>query len=252
MNTGVAQLKAKEFYNYYLPPDNYSHASILPIKQKKSITYPERDGEAMADNTLQFSWIVKIKEGFEILFENDPDIFVAGDLLWYPVEGDNKICAAPDTMIVFGRPKGYRGSYRTWDEANINPQVTFEILSPGNTKQEMGKKLQFYEQHKVEEYYVYDPDHIIFSAWIRSGEKLCAVENTHGWSSPLLNVRFEIINNELQIFTPDGKKFLSPVEINQRAEAESKRADAESKRADAEYQRAEALSDKLRKLGHLV
>ena len=35
-------------------------------------------------------------------------------------------------MVVFGRPKGYRGSYRQWEEGGIAPQVVFEILSPGN------------------------------------------------------------------------------------------------------------------------
>jgi len=43
----------------------------------------------MADNTKQFRWIVTIKEGLEWLFQDDPNVFVAGDLLWYPVEGNN-------------------------------------------------------------------------------------------------------------------------------------------------------------------
>ena len=60
----------------------------------------------MADNTLQFKWIVVIKEGLEALFRDDPDVFVAGNLLWYPVEGKPKIRLAPDAMVAFGRPKG--------------------------------------------------------------------------------------------------------------------------------------------------
>jgi hypothetical protein len=39
----------------------------------------------MAENTEQYEWLVKIKENLEILFADDPDVFVAGDLLWYPV-----------------------------------------------------------------------------------------------------------------------------------------------------------------------
>ncbi len=53
-----------------------------------------------------------IKENLEILFANNDDVFVAGDLLWYPVQGNNTIRLAPDAMVVFGRPKGDRGSYR--------------------------------------------------------------------------------------------------------------------------------------------
>ena len=51
------------------------------------IDYPDDDGQPMAENTLQFKWIVLIKEGLETLFHHDPNVFVAGDLLWYPVEG---------------------------------------------------------------------------------------------------------------------------------------------------------------------
>jgi len=36
--------------------------------------------------------------------------------------------------------------------------VVFEVLSPSNTQQEMADKRAFYEEHGVEEYYVYDPD----------------------------------------------------------------------------------------------
>ncbi len=53
----------------------------------------------MSDNTKQFNRIVKIKEGVEVLFADNPDVFVAGDLLWYSVEGSNKIRIAPDAMV---------------------------------------------------------------------------------------------------------------------------------------------------------
>ncbi len=78
------------------------------------IVYPDSDGKPMADNTLQFRWILVIEQNIDWLFVDDPNVFVAGDLLWYPVEGNNTLTAAPDTMVVFGRPKGYRGSYQQW------------------------------------------------------------------------------------------------------------------------------------------
>jgi hypothetical protein len=49
---------------------------------------------------------VVIKENLELLFANLPDVLVAGDLLWYPVQDNTKIRTAPDAMVVFGRPKG--------------------------------------------------------------------------------------------------------------------------------------------------
>src|SRR5207248_4872551 len=85
------------------------------------IEYPESDGEPIAENTLQFRWIMTIQGNVDAIFRHDPKVFVAGDLLWYPVKGDPKIRIAPDTLVVFGRPKGYRGAYLQWQENGIAP-----------------------------------------------------------------------------------------------------------------------------------
>jgi Uma2 family endonuclease len=84
----------------------------LSAETTPEIIYPDSDGQPMADNTKQYEWIVKIKENLEILFASRDDVFIAGDLLWYPIEGSVKTCQAPDVMVVFGRPKVDRGSYQ--------------------------------------------------------------------------------------------------------------------------------------------
>ncbi len=236
---------------------------------KPAVIYPDSDGQPMSDNTLQFSWIVKIKENLEILFAENPDVFVAGDLLWYPVEGSNTTKRAPDTMVAFGRPKGYRGSYMQWVEGNIAPQVVFEILSPGNRLAEMTAKFEFYNNYGVEEYYMYDPDRVDFVGWLRQNGVLQGIGNIAGWVSPRLGVRFEL-GDELEIYTPDEDLFLSVVEINQQkkqAQLETQQAILETQqerdRADTAEQKAlvaeqeklaekkenEALKAKLRELG---
>lgn len=245
---------------------------LLSRKSEESeIFYPESDGKPMADNTKQYRWIVKIKEGIESLFADEPDVFVAADLFWYPVKGDNMTKAAPDVMVAFDRPKGDRGSYRQWEENDVAPQIVFEILSPGNSPNEMNKKFEFYERYGVEEYYVYDPDRIEFRGWLRFGNRLHPVINTQGWISPGLKIRFEIIDNDLTVFRPDGRKFLTPLETERLAEekvrytehlakvkikhAETK-ADHERERAEkaeeesrAERKKALKLAEKLRSLG---
>jgi Uma2 family endonuclease len=216
--------------------------------KKTEIIYPDCDGQPMSDNTLQFSWIVKIKENLEILFANDPDVFVAGDLLWYSVEGSNTIRRAPDVMAAFGRPKGYRGSYQQWLEDNIAPQVVFEILSPGNRLAEMTAKFEFYDQHGVEEYYIYDPDRVDFTGWLRQAGRLQGISNISGWVSPRLGVKFEL-NDELEIYTPAGELFLSPLEISQKADAALLEVDRQQARADTAEQKAALMAVKLRELG---
>ncbi|MEG4110119.1 Uma2 family endonuclease, partial [Microcoleus sp. S13_C5] len=72
----------------------------------EEIIYPSSDGQPMAESTIQYELIVKIKEGCESLFKDNPNVFVAADLLWYPVEGKPEISQAPDTMVIFGKPNG--------------------------------------------------------------------------------------------------------------------------------------------------
>ena len=182
------------------------------------IHYPDSDGKPMSDNTLQFRWIVLIKENLEILFRHRPDVFVAGDLLWYPVEGQPKVRQAPDVFVAFGRPKGDRGSYKQWEEGNVAPQVVFEILSPGNRLQEMAKKFQFYRRYGVREYYVYDPSRVDLQGWIRNEDGLEPIESVEHWVSPLLGIRFELTPETLELYRPDGTRFLTSVELSQRVE----------------------------------
>ncbi|MEO0457643.1 MAG: Uma2 family endonuclease [Cyanobacteria bacterium P01_A01_bin.114] len=212
----------------------------LQPSSKPEIIYPDSDGQPMADNTKQFRWIVTIQQNLDWLFADRSDVLVVGDLLWYPVEGDNKTCTAPDVMVIFGPSKGDRGSYQQWKEDNIPPQVVFEILSPGNTRVEMNRKLLFYNQFGVDEYYLYDPDKNDLSGWLRQDGFLDVIESMTDWVSPQLQIRFDLSRDELQIFRPDHQPFLSYAEIAQRAETERQRAETERQRADfAESQLAE-------------
>jgi Uma2 family endonuclease len=223
--------------------------SQISSTHSSEVIYPESDGQPMADNTKQFRWIVVIQQNLEWLFADHPDVFVAGDLLWYPVEGAPQICTAPDVLVVFGRSKGDRGSYRQWQEDNIAPQVVFEILSPSNTLTEMSKKQVFYNRYGVEEYYLYDPDDNDLSGWLRVGGDLDVIDPIDQWVSPRLGIRFDGSGTELRILRPDGNPFLSYVEIAQRAEQAEERAEQERSRAEQAEERADQLAARLRSLG---
>ncbi len=213
----------------------------LQSPDQQNIVYLDDNGEPMSDNTEQFRLIVWIKENSELLFANNPNVFVAGDLLWYPVERNNKLCQAPDVMVVFGRPKGYRGSYQQWNEDNIPPQVVFEIWSPGNRPAPMIQKFKFYERYGVEEYYLYDPQTLELTGWQRVEEELEAIDQIDGWISPRLGVRFQLSETGLEMFGPSGEAFMSFVELAQlRRQAEARATEAEQLRQQAEQLRQQA------------
>jgi Uma2 family endonuclease len=206
-------------------------------------TYPDSDGKPMADNTTQFRWITTIVGELEDMFRDDPNVFVAGDLLWYPVESETKINRAPDAMVVFGRPKEDRGSYKQWEEEDIAPQCVFDVCLSSNIQGEMQKKFAFYNRYGVEEYYIYDPDTGLLTGWLNGGSGLLPILHMQGWKSPRLGIRFELDGNHLSIYRPDGRRFASYIEQAQRADGAEQRAEVAEQRANAAEQRANAEAE---------
>jgi Uma2 family endonuclease len=246
--------------------------TTIHLSERPAIEYPESDGLPMADNTIQFRWISTIMWGLDALFVHNPNVFVAGNLLWYPVEGAPTIRIGPDVLVALGRPRGDRRSYKQWEEANRAPQVVFEVLSPGNRPAEMDEKFKFYERFGVEEYYIYDPDDGSLRGWLRAEARLVEIPSMTGFVSPRLGIVFEPGEgaDNLVIVGPDGIRFLTFTEWVEKSKAEQRRADAavervgeqtrlalaERQRAVKEHQRAEAaehrvqrLAAKLRELG---
>jgi Uma2 family endonuclease len=226
-------------------------SSATRSARRPAIEYPDSDGKPMAENTLQFQWIVTIKEGLEAMYRDRPDVFVAGDLLWYPVEGDSETRQAPDAMVAFGRPKGRRGSYMQWVEGGIAPQVVFEVLSPGNRPAEMAFRLQFYDRFGVEEYYIYDPDTGALEGYRRRGRGLKKIGRMAGYVSPRLGIRFEPGKgpDNLRIIRPDGRRFKTFQEVDAERDELAIQVDEAARQRDEAARREARLAAKLRELG---
>jgi Uma2 family endonuclease len=201
--------------------------------------YPETDGLPMADSTIQYDWIVTFKGGLEAMFAGREDVFVAGNLFWYPVQGNTKIVAAPDAMVVLGRPKGHRRSYRQWVEGDIAPHLVVEIMSHSNTAEEMLEKLSWYEQYGVQEYYLYSPHTNYCAGWVREGNTLVKIHQMNGFRSPLLGITFLLNTTTLTVLRPDGQTFEAYLEVVNRAAEAEERAEEERNRAEEERNRAE-------------
>lgn len=97
------------------------------------------------------------------------------------------------------------------------------------------------------------------SGWLRAGSELQEIEEMLGWISPRIGIRFELLATELQIYRPDGQKFVTYVELaqekeqaQQQAEQERQRAEQERQRAEQERQRAEQAESQLQSLRALL
>jgi len=222
-----------------------------------SIVYPESDGLPMADNSKQFEWIVMLFNNIAALFHAREDVFVSGNQFWYPEEGHPEKVAAPDVYVVFGRPKGHRPSYKQWEEGNVPMTVVFEILSPGNTFEEMDDKLDFYEQYGVEEYYIYNPDTNRLKIFLRKGEVLRRERKVNSFVSPRLGIRFDFTEAEMVVYGPNNQRFLTFEELQAIRDQEKQRADVEKQRSKRllelarKIQRGVASAEELQELDRL-
>ncbi len=227
--------------------------NIHPLKQE--IIYPDSDGKPMADNTLQALWIVLLYSNLRALFSGK-DVFVAADLLWYPVKGDPKTRVAPDVLVSFDRPEGYRGSYKQWEENDQPLTVVFEVISPSYSGMEMLKKRDFYEQYGVSEFIILDPQKNEFYAYVAKEGKLEKSQMLDGiWTSPKLGISIQLIEGELKAFYPDGSAFKLVEDLKEEKEAlqvENKALQAEKEAAlkaeKTALQEVELLKKRLREL----
>jgi Uma2 family endonuclease len=203
------------------------------------LEFPSSDGKPMAENTRQWEAIATLKGNIEAFAPQTA--FVAGDHLIYVDPTDPTERQAPDVYVAFGRPRGHRGSYMVWAEDGIFPQVIFEVLGPSNTPAEMAAKREFYFGHGAEEYYEFDPEAGTWIGFVRNSStgQPDPVGNMEGHVSPRLGMRFGFRLMELLVYRPDGSRFLSFQETDDRAEVAERQAEAERREREAAEQRAE-------------
>lgn len=168
------------------------------------------------------------------MFRADPNVVVASDLPWYPVEGDPGVRKAPDVMVTFGRPGGSRDSYKQWEEGGIAPQVVFELYPRFPGASEVIRDYRFYDHFAVEEVYFYEVHRADLCGWFRDASGLNSIPEIDGWVSPRLGSRFVRIGGEWMIASEVGT-------ITRLVELAQQREEA--------VHRAERLAERLRELG---
>ena len=100
----------------------------------------------------------------------------------------------------------------------------------------MRRKLAFYEQYGVEEYYILDPDFARHKGYLRADAgKLEPIPNLFGWISPRPGIRFEMtpqMKEVLRIVTPDGRLFQPYTDIARKLDLTGRQIEQERRRAN--------------------
>jgi Uma2 family endonuclease len=134
----------------------YETPSVQTIPQE--IYYPESDGEPMAETDVHRDHISDAIDSLRLHFQDEDDVYVSGNIMFYYVEGDPKKVISPDVMVVRGVEKKQRRIYKLWLEGKP-PEVVFEFSSRKTWNDDLIVKLRRYEEMGVKEYYVFDPEY---------------------------------------------------------------------------------------------
>jgi hypothetical protein len=127
------------------------------------------------------------------------------------------------------------------------------VLSHNNTDDDMADALEFCDAHGVEEHYLIDPEAETVTAYRRRRGKLVPVLRPFDAPSPVLGIRFGLLDGKLAVFPPDGCRFVSPdereAELHERCDRAQNRAEEAEARAQAAEAQVEALAVNLRSAG---
>jgi len=96
----------------------------------------------------------------------------------------------------------------------------------------------------------FDPDANRLEVWLRQGGQLRPMSQINGWTSPRLGIRFRLDKDNLTIFYPDDRPFLSPGGVGAKMEQAEKRAPQErAEQADQRAEHANRRAERPRALG---
>jgi Uma2 family endonuclease len=219
------------------------------------IHYPERDGKPMAETDVHIDVLIYLREALKDHFRDEPQMYVAGNMLFYYEEGNPAACVAPDVFVVQRVAKGERRTYKLWEEGQP-PTVVFEITSRGSRLEDLGTKRALYAMLGVREYFLYDPlgEYLrppLQGYRLQQGEYERMLPTDQGQLvSQALSLELRVQDGQLQVVNPaTGERLLTPAEAHaaRRTEAEARHAaEARAALAESELERMRAELARLR------
>jgi Uma2 family endonuclease len=120
---------------------------VLRISTDAEIEYPESDGLPMGETDLHQFWMIRIADWLRWRYHGQR-VYVSGNLLIYPIEGNNVRHVSPDCFVVLDCEPGFRCVYKVWEEGKA-PDVVFEVTSNSTRRQDEDEKPARYAEMGV-------------------------------------------------------------------------------------------------------
>ncbi len=232
------------------------HPAGLPLLpgEDPNAVYPEE--EKVPESELQGNARRYVQSALSIRYQDQPDVYVAGDLFVFYRMNDAEARLALDIMVVFGAAESPpRPSWRVWREGGLTPDFVLEIASEGTAADDAGWKRDRYAAMAVSEYWRFDPQGGELIPELLVGEVLNATgeyqplpvardaTGTLRGHSELLGLDLCVVDSELRLYDPAADEWL-----RSHAESEAARISAEAAQASAEARVAQ-LEARLRAAG---
>jgi Uma2 family endonuclease len=215
-----------------------------------AVHYPESDGKPMAETETHFTTMVDLVHQLRWhLASREGPFHVAGNQLWYWVEGDPRRCVAPDVYVVVGVPQEPpKPIWKTWVD-RCAPTVVFEVTSRSTADEDLRRKPPIYELLGTRELFLFDPlrEYLTppLQAWRRVGERL---EPAIGAArSEVLELELRPVGPRLELVGPEGEVAPPFARVREVVEAKQQQADQERHRADQERHRADQAEHRARR-----
>jgi Uma2 family endonuclease len=190
--------------------------NIQPLTQV--VEYPESDGKPMTETDTHREQMTDLITALQAYFRDDPQVYVAGNLMMYYVEGDPTQSIAPDVFVVRGVPKRNRRIYKVWEEGRA-PDVVIELTSRSTRDQDLGSKRWIYAEIGVREYFLFDPlgDYLKppLRGYTLTGDEYVRIESDGSHIlSHSLGLELRVVNGRLRLADPSTSNLLpTPAEL---------------------------------------
>jgi len=132
-------------------------ARMAAIPLQQDIEYPYSDGQPMAESEIHLNEMLDLIAALRRRYQEQPSVYVAGNMFLYYRKGDPRSVVAPDVFLVRGVPKRERKVYKLWEEGRA-PSLIIEVTSDSTRDDDVSRKKICYESLGVEEYILHDPE----------------------------------------------------------------------------------------------
>jgi Uma2 family endonuclease len=227
-----------------------SNHNLALADEVPEIYYPESDGKPMAETDVHRDLMVDLIEALKIHFQDDPNVYVSGNLLLYYEEGKTNKSVSPDVLFVRGIPKGLRRTYKLWEEGKM-PEAIFEISSRSTWGDDWHIKFQLYARLGVKEYFLFDPEYDylpepLIAFRLKDGEYKKLKVKKNRVHSEVMGLDLVDTGETLRLYDPTTDRYLPTLAeetwAREQAEAARRKAETEVAQLRAELARLQKKS----------